>query len=322
MKKQNTNLLIGLLVVIAAFIIGNLWGQNRALKKEKVAGLKTEEGSEIEFAPEKSEKPGLKFFVMSYCPFGNQAEAGLKPVFELLGDKVDWQPQYIVSKSTEEQIRQNCQPQIYTQERCQDYVDQGYFPDLESCKERLFASEEECFKAGSEGCLAAEGGYYCSLHGKKELNQDIREICAWNSTEEKGRWWQFIDLINNNCQLEEVDQCWQEQAEKAGLDKDKIQDCFNNQAIEILDQEIAATEKYLVSGSPTIFINETSFPPEGAYSQGGEITLTVGKSAFSQEEYRSPEALKQALCAAFEKAPKECQTELSKESSLGGGSCN
>jgi len=36
---------------------------------------------------------------MSFCPFGNQAEEGLKPVFELLGDKVEWEPHYVIYSS-------------------------------------------------------------------------------------------------------------------------------------------------------------------------------------------------------------------------------
>jgi glutaredoxin len=43
-----------------------------------------------------TEKPNVKFFVMSFCPFGNQAEKGLDPVAELLGSKVDFEPHYVI----------------------------------------------------------------------------------------------------------------------------------------------------------------------------------------------------------------------------------
>lgn len=49
-----------------------------------------------EFDAPDREKPNVKFFVMSFCPYGNQAEEGLKPVFELLGDKVEWEPHYVI----------------------------------------------------------------------------------------------------------------------------------------------------------------------------------------------------------------------------------
>ena len=41
------------------------------------------------------EKPTLTFFIMSYCPYGNQAEEGIEPVFQLLGDKAIFEPRYI-----------------------------------------------------------------------------------------------------------------------------------------------------------------------------------------------------------------------------------
>ena len=37
----------------------------------------------------KSDKPLVELFVMAYCPYGTQAEKGLIPVIELLGDKID-----------------------------------------------------------------------------------------------------------------------------------------------------------------------------------------------------------------------------------------
>ncbi len=41
-------------------------------------------------------KPQIDFFVMSYCPYGNQAEEGIEPVFQLFKDKVDFNPRYVI----------------------------------------------------------------------------------------------------------------------------------------------------------------------------------------------------------------------------------
>jgi len=57
------------------------------------------------FKPEKTEKPNVKLFVMSFCPFGNQAENNLAPVYKLLKDKVEWEPHYIVSKTSDGNYR-------------------------------------------------------------------------------------------------------------------------------------------------------------------------------------------------------------------------
>ncbi|MFC2174288.1 hypothetical protein ACFLQ2_00255 [archaeon] len=40
--------------------------------------------------------PEVEFFVMSFCPYGQQAEKGLEPVYQLLGDSVDWTPHFVI----------------------------------------------------------------------------------------------------------------------------------------------------------------------------------------------------------------------------------
>lgn len=37
----------------------------------------------------KSDKPKVELFIMTHCPYGTQAEKGIIPVLELLGDKID-----------------------------------------------------------------------------------------------------------------------------------------------------------------------------------------------------------------------------------------
>lgn len=46
----------------------------------------------------KSERPEVKLFVMSYCPYGDQAEEAIKPAIELFGEKINFEIHYIVSK--------------------------------------------------------------------------------------------------------------------------------------------------------------------------------------------------------------------------------
>jgi glutaredoxin len=41
-------------------------------------------------------KPQIDFFVMSYCPYGNQAEEAIFPVFEQLKDSADFNPKYVI----------------------------------------------------------------------------------------------------------------------------------------------------------------------------------------------------------------------------------
>jgi|FLOH01.1.fsa_nt_gi hypothetical protein len=41
-------------------------------------------------------KPQIDFFVMSYCPYGNQAEEAIAPVFDQLKGKADFNPRYVI----------------------------------------------------------------------------------------------------------------------------------------------------------------------------------------------------------------------------------
>ncbi len=92
-----------------------------------------------------AEKPNVKMFVMSFCPYGQQAESGLAPVHALLGDKItiephfviygDYQggsPQYCIANGTlcsmhgvaevNEDIRQMCVYKYYGAAKFWDYV--------------------------------------------------------------------------------------------------------------------------------------------------------------------------------------------------------
>ncbi|MCX6768911.1 MAG: hypothetical protein NTY83_03695 [Candidatus Micrarchaeota archaeon] len=57
------------------------------------ASLQTQ--AEAEGIPQSS-NPQVQMFVMSYCPYGNQAEGGLVPVIQLLGDSATFEPVYII----------------------------------------------------------------------------------------------------------------------------------------------------------------------------------------------------------------------------------
>jgi hypothetical protein len=72
------------------------------------------EGSQpVKQAVPKSDKPKVELFVMSYCPFGTQAEKGILPVFSLLGNKIDGKVRFVHytmhgQKEDDENFRQLC----------------------------------------------------------------------------------------------------------------------------------------------------------------------------------------------------------------------
>jgi len=61
----------------------------------------------------KSDKPVVELFIMSHCPYGTQAEKGILPVVNLLGDKIDFELKFVYyamhgQKELDEQLKQVC----------------------------------------------------------------------------------------------------------------------------------------------------------------------------------------------------------------------
>ncbi|OGJ12663.1 hypothetical protein A3K82_02240 [Candidatus Pacearchaeota archaeon RBG_19FT_COMBO_34_9] len=77
--------------------------------------IESESSSETETPSEvpKTDKPVVELFVMSYCPYGTQAEKGIIPVAELLGDKIDFKLRFVDyamhgEKEITENLREYC----------------------------------------------------------------------------------------------------------------------------------------------------------------------------------------------------------------------
>lgn len=294
--NNKTSFLVVFLLIVAAFLAGSTaakvkYGREGKEGKEGKEGAKVIEPTQVPFNPKKSAKPEVKFFVMSFCPYGNQAEAELEPVYQLLKDKVSWQPRYIVSDK-KASCEQSCPFRVYddvAKTRCEEAIKNSQVKDLETCKGYFpYQSGDECLK---KECAGLKAGEYESLHGQQELNQDVREIVAYNLGD-LSNWWKFVTLINTNCSAQNADTCWTTQAKEATLDVNKINSLVKTQTNTLLIKEVAEAKKYNASGSPTVYINDTLY-------NGG----------------RSPEDYKKAICSAFENPPEECSQILGQESS-------
>lgn len=305
---NKTTYLIVLLLIVAAFLAGSTAAK---MKYQGQGGQGGQVGQEVKttpqaqapvptqppFNPTKSQKPEVKFFVMSFCPYGNQAEAGLEPVYQLLKDKITWSPRYIVNDK-KASCEQGCPFKIFNadaQTKCDEAIKSGQVKDLETCKTYFpYQTAAECL---SKECAGLKTGEFDSLHGVQELNQDVREICAYNQNDLE-KWWKFVSAVNKNCTAQNADTCWTAQAQTVGLDTAKISACAGSQKSNLLLKEITEAQKYQASGSPTVFINETLY-------NGG----------------RSSEDYKKAICSAFENPPEECSKVLGAESSGVNGDC-
>ena len=148
---------------------------------------------------------------------------------------------------------------------------------------------------GPDYCLDQESKY-CSLHGIQELNQGVRELCVQKY--QKDKFWDFVKEINGSCNYRDVDSCWEEIAKKVGVEVAQVKACQKDEALKILAQELELNQKYGITGSPQLIINEAEY-------QGS----------------RSSEAYKQGICSAFNSLPEECSQVLSSESGSASGEC-
>lgn len=170
----------------------------------------------------KSNTPIVQFFVMSFCPYGQQAEAGLKPVAELLGSKAIFEPHYVIYNG---------------------YC--GYGMDPSTCKASDFA----------QYCLVNES--YCSLHGVAEVKEDVRQMAIFKLYPDK--FWTYVDYVNTNTNVGNIETTWKDAAKAAGIDAAKVEDYVKANGISMLDSEVALNKQFGVQGSPTIFINGVSY---------------------------------------------------------------
>ena len=199
----------------------------------------------------KTDKPEAMLFVMSFCPYGNQAEEIMLPVVDLLGNKASINLHYVIYSNY-----------------------QG---------------------GGPEYCLDKENKY-CSMHGVSELKQDVRELCVQKYQEDK--FWDFVKTINANCTYQDIDSCWQGVAEKVGINTTKVEQCFKDEALNLLAEEVSLNEKYGIKESPQLIINEIEYA--GA---------------------RSSNAYKEGICSTFNSLPEECLEEIGNTEDPSSGNC-
>ena len=196
----------------------------------------------------KSDRPDVKLFVMSYCPYGLQMEKAAIPVEKLLGGNTKFSLNYVI------------------------YSNYG----------------NECLGNGS----------YCSMHGKDELEEDIRQMCI-RKLYGNDTFWKYVDAFSKEGSYQNKT-IWKKVLSEQGLDESRIMQCVDQEksSLDMLSAEKTLNGKYRVSGSPTLVVNGK--------------TMSVS---------RSPEAVKEAICSAFNNPPSECQQNLStQQTSPGFGS--
>lgn len=225
----------------------------------------------------KTDKPEVKLFVMSYCPYGQDAEAAMKPVVELLKDKIEFETHYI---AYENYCGYDSAKQKYISCKCEDgnVGADGLCPDgyhVENPENRI----KYCYDANEETPK------YCSMHGINELNEDVRQVIIQKYFKDK--WWDYVTYVNANTSTADIEAKWKDAAAQAGLDAVKIQEYYDAEFLDILKNEAGLATEYAVQGSPSISVNKEE------YSTG-----------------RDSATLKASICTAFNAQPSECSQEV------------
>lgn len=101
-----------------------------------------------------------------------------------------------------------------------------------------------------------DGQYYTAPHGRSEANQNIREICALKIAQNLSQWWQFVTNFSDHCSGQNPDTCWSEIAARAGLNPAAVTNCFNQEAQNLIESQLAVTSAIANPQANTILVND------------------------------------------------------------------
>ncbi|MGM5480108.1 MAG: DsbA family protein [Nanobdellota archaeon] len=155
--------------------------------------------------------------------------------------------------------------------------------------------------------ISVNGDSIQSLHGEPEGNQGVRELCALKELGEEA-YFDFTLAINDKCTAQDVDTCWEETAQEAGVDVSAIKNCYEENRLDIAQEESQTIENVVTEQQGSLV------PPTAS-----PTFLINGKTHSGS---RDAESLKTALCQEFEGTlPAECEEVVSSQTQTAQGSC-
>lgn len=142
-----------------------------------------------------------------------------------------------------------------------------------------------------------------SLHGLYEAKEDLRQLAISNKYPDK--FYAYLKEFNSKCYQysgdeAQIETCWKQVASSLNIDTKKIETlAYSKEGLDLLKADKVLTDKYDVSGSPTLIINGVK----------------------SDSIYSGTPSTQAAICAAFNQAPQECNTKLESTQQTTSGSC-
>ncbi len=131
---------------------------------------------------------------------------------------------------------------------------------------------------------SVSGNTITAMHGEAEAKENLRQICIREEQPEK--YWDYV-----SCQMESGDTAGCEKS--TGINSTQMSSCISNasKGVAYAKKDFDLSAKYNVQGSPTLILGDSQI---SEFDFGG----------------RSSEALKTAVCAAFNSEPGFCSKTL------------
>lgn len=140
------------------------------------------------------DKPQVDFFVMSYCPFGNQAEETIKEVWDQLKDKAEFNPHYVIYKNYQGGSAQFCLGEYCSMHGIQE-LNQNI---REMCVRKLWGMKEWFdFAIAMNSKCTYQNADTCWTDVAKSLKLDDKKIAACEKD-------QGLDLVKAEHELNEL----------------------------------------------------------------------------------------------------------------------
>jgi predicted DsbA family dithiol-disulfide isomerase len=168
----------------------------------------------------------MDLFVMSMCPYGTQAQNIIIPIVKDLKDKIHLNIFFIATENTKNK----------TPVENKNEADN---------KRPVSQPQELCINSAQQS-----SGKFSSLHGQKEVTEDIRQLVIIKYFKEK--YYDYLAIRNQNIESSDPVVIMK----SVGIDSDYVENIVKAEEGEkILSENIKEAQKRNINASPTIFIN-------------------------------------------------------------------
>ena len=151
-----------------------------------------------------------------------------------------------------------------------------------------------------------------AMHGKKEIDENLRQYCIEKGQSDK--YSAYIKCFFGAGQNDGNEANFKSCLSSAGVNESSLNSCVNS-----TDKQFGILAKFNDQASwlsgryPQFPINDSE---NTKYGVQGSPTLVI--NGVQSQAARTPEAIKQAICAAFDNAPAECSQPLNNNSFQAG----